>query len=103
MKRVYFPKLTVPECKELFRAHQHLDAALRTLHRASWGGAPAIIELLADTDRFICELYNRAEPAFLHHVSKSERESAAPSYQADPPATEPPAEFGPATESAEGE
>jgi len=67
MKRVWFPRLTLQECKDLLRAHEHVGACITAMRRQSSPASTSMVALLDQADRIICTLYNRAEPAFLYH------------------------------------
>ncbi len=60
-KRARLMRLSKSDYEGLVLAHDKCARAIGLLAHTNWGGAPGTSALVEDVDRFICQLFNRAE------------------------------------------
>ena len=60
-KRPRLMRLSKADYEGLVLAHDKCARAIGLLTHTNWGGAPGTSALVEDVDRFLCQLYNRAE------------------------------------------
>jgi hypothetical protein len=60
-KRPRLMRLSKSDYEGLVLAHDKCARAIGLLSHTNWGGAPGTSALVEDVDRFLCQLYNRAE------------------------------------------
>jgi hypothetical protein len=54
-------RLSKSDYEGLVLAHDKCARAIGLLSHTNWAGAPGTSALVEDVDRFLCQLYNRAE------------------------------------------
>ena len=63
MAQIQLRRLSRADYEGLVLAHGKCVTIANLLNHSSWGQAPAVVALLGDVDRFLCELYNKTEAA----------------------------------------
>jgi hypothetical protein len=63
--RKRLPRLSQDDVRELGRAHENLTAAIMALNGLKGMAVVPAIVAVQQVDRFVCALYNRAEPVYL--------------------------------------
>ena len=63
MAQIQLRRLSRADYEGLVLAHEKCVTITNLLNHSSWGQAPAVVALLGDVDRFLCELFNKTEAA----------------------------------------
>ena len=63
--RIFFPRLTKWDCERLASANEQLAGVRDALAHSNWAGAHMAANAITPAQVVLCELYNRAERAFL--------------------------------------
>jgi hypothetical protein len=86
-------RLNLTDIKTMLNAHAQLEAVIQALRTTNWAGARTAIAALAPVDQWIVDLYNRAEPYWLHYLEtgKAGRKVIAPLENSGDSAAESPA------------
>jgi len=69
-------RLNLQDMKELTENHELLKAVIESLDKTSWAGARTAKAAVERVDRWIADLYNRAEPYFLRYLNDRQAQPA---------------------------